>query len=267
MIGFDESFRKFAKLRENEGPETNKLSKKQLYEDTSEIWYVPPQDSKGMTRSYLIKVRHGQVFRVALSELKNFEVALTKPQQKKVGIVNNALLVRKLNMLLRSRQMPELGFDEFDLPDERWLYRVARYIDTSNLMEFFEAPVNAEPPVSHQSSDITKIYYGRVFASQKFYFSEELMQNKKFFRAVQALSEKHRNLISMRVLADVLEHELVAAKAKVVTNERELHDMVGKLAFTYTAFQDPAITPDLVIAQSQNLKPEHQKLLNYNRQL
>lgn len=266
MIGFDDSFKQFRNKRD-EGPDTKKLQKHELYEEVTKIWMLPPLESKGLTREYLLRVRDDEVFRVTTTEYKHFEVNLNKKQQKKVGIVNNALLVRKLNILLKSKGQKDLGFTEYNLPDQDWLYKVARFIDASNIMEFFEAPAGCEPPLSRQSSDISKIYYGRVFASQKFFNQEDAKKNKPLFKALQTLSEKHRTLLSSRVNVEVLVHELEEAKRKTETQERELHDLVGKISFSYTALIDRAITPELVISKSQNLSLEQQDLLHYNQRL
>jgi hypothetical protein len=117
MIGFDlepMSERGHA----SEDPETRHLDKRELYNMVGHRYYLPPCTSKGVTREYLVKVHRNQLFRVATLELKHFEVELTGPMTKRVGIQNNALLMRKLNVLLLSKGQTQLGFDEFDAPDE-----------------------------------------------------------------------------------------------------------------------------------------------------
>ena len=42
----------------------------------------------------MLKVHRDKVFRVNSNELKRFEVELAKEAQKKLGTINNALLVR-----------------------------------------------------------------------------------------------------------------------------------------------------------------------------
>lgn len=87
-------------------------------------------------------------------------------QLKKVGIMNNALLVRKLNALLKMKGEKELGYNEYEIPEQNWLYKIARYADQTNLLEFFESPVVPEPALTPHFLDISHIYHGRTFAVQ-----------------------------------------------------------------------------------------------------
>ena len=117
MIGFQS-----APLSErshiSEDPETSNLDKKQLYNMVAHKYYIPPYHGKGVNREYLIKVHKGLVYSVPLLTLKHFEVELTTAMTKRVGVQNNALLLKKLNILLQSRGCNELGFEEFDPPEE-----------------------------------------------------------------------------------------------------------------------------------------------------
>lgn len=71
----------------------------------------------------------------------------------------------------------------------------------------------------------------------------------------------------MRVNADVLEFELKETRRKLTELDTELHDRIGKAAFTYTAIEDPSITPELVISNGGDLTDEKRGQLNTNRQL
>ena len=266
MIGFSQDLQLF-RADTNEGLDTKNLHKNELYEIVSANYMLPPANSKGITREYLLKVKNGEVFRVENMEYKQFEFNLNKSHQKKVGIINNSLLVKKLNILLRERRQPELGFTEFDLPEQSWLYKVARFIDRTNLLEFFEASPYTEPPLDHQSSAISKIYYGRLYAGQYIFRLDIAKRNKKLWDAFTALSEKHKNLNSYKINVNVLEQELIETKKKVSQVENELHDMIGKTSFTYTSLEDSKITPELVIGGGEGLTPEMRATLNTNAQL
>ena len=100
----------------------------------AKTYYLPPFTSRGMTRDYLLKVHRDQVFRAKSLDLRYFEVELTPEMNRRVGLLNNCFLVRKVNVLLNSRGQVALGFDEYDPPEESWLYRVVRYIDPTNIL-------------------------------------------------------------------------------------------------------------------------------------
>ena len=266
MIGFSQELQQY-KTDEAEGLDTKSLSKNELYDLVSADYMLPPSHSKGVTREYLLDVKDKRVFRVSNMEHKQFEFNLQKIHQKKVGIVNNSLLVKKLNILLKDRGEVPLGFTEFNLPEQNWLYKVARYIDQTNLLEFFEAAPCPEPPLSHISSSISKIYYGRLYASEYLFSSEKTKKNKKLWDAFSLLSEKYRTLNAYKIHVDVLENELRDTKRKVGFLETDLADMIGKVSFTYTGIEDPNITPELVIAGGPGLTHEMRNKLNTNAHL
>ena len=267
MIGFSQELKEFKLRREDETPETKDLSKQKLYDMVELDWYLPPCSSKGITREYLLQVRNGEVFRVNHEDMKKFEFSINKTHMKKIGEVNNALLVRKLNMLLKSRGALELGYTEYNLPEQNWLYKVARYIDQTNLLEFFEDAPFPEPPLNTDSTIISKIYYGRKYASEYLFRKQVHKRNKKLWDSFATLSEKFRTLISMKCTIDVLEYELNSTKARYKELDLELHDLIGKVAFTYTALEDPSITPEEVINGSAKLTEEMKNTLNTNTHL
>jgi len=266
MIGFSEDLKLFRK--DNlEGMETKNLQKHELYEIVSTKYVLPPVASKGITRDYLLQVKDGDVFRVTNEDHKHFEYRLTKSMIKKVGIINNALLVKKLNLLLRDRGERELGYTEYDLPEQNWLYKAARYIDRSNLLEFFETPASPEPPLHEGSSLIANIHYGRVYASDWLFRLDKAKKNKKLWESFTLIAEKYRMLCSFKVNKDVLEHDLKQTKEKIGLMESDLQDLVGKISFTYTAIENPQITPDVVIENGTGLTKEMSGQLKTNASL
>ena len=266
MIGFCAELQKY-KAENAEGYDTANLNKNEVYDVVSVDYMLPPVNSRGITRDYLLDVKQGKVFRIPNMEWKTYEFGLNKSHNKKVGVINNSLLVRKLNMILKDRGQPPLGFTEVELPEQNWLFKVARYIDRTGLLEFFETSPFPEPPLDHNSSAISKIYYGRLYAGEWLFRIEKAKKNKRLWEAFTEIAEKHRMLCSLRVNLDVLEHELQVTKNKIDRQETELHDMVGKAAFTYTALEDPAITPDVVIQGGSSMTEAMKKQLNTNAQL
>ena len=73
---------------------------------------LPLCNSKGVTREYLLNIKDGSNFRVTHPDYKQFEFNLSKAHIKKISTINNALLVKKLNILLKERDQPPLGFKD-----------------------------------------------------------------------------------------------------------------------------------------------------------
>ena len=117
MIGFDDEVERPGP-HTDEGPETSSIEKPALYSMVNALYCLPPYGSRGTKRKYLVGIHLGQYFRVTHSELRHFEVDLHTSKTKKLGTVNNGLLVRKLNILLASKGQKELGFSEFEPPEQ-----------------------------------------------------------------------------------------------------------------------------------------------------
>lgn len=266
MIGFQPEL--LGDLPQPDEPlETRNLEKRELFDMVAAIWFVPPYLSKGVTRDYLISVHRGQVFRVNANELKRFEVELTRETQKKVGTINNALLVKKLNILLTEKGEPNLGFNEFEIPESSWLYRVARFIDQTNLLEIFERAVRPEPPLSNHSRTCSRIYYGRMHASTYLFRSQRVREHKKLWDNFKVISDTYRTLTSYRINLEVLAHEVEETTKKVAQYQVLLDDLVTKSAFTYTSLENPQIRPESILAGAETFTAEMRDLLNNNMRL
>ena len=117
MIGFENELTR-KKPHSDEGPETRELDKRELYESVNLRWFLPPVDSRGICSDYLLAVFHVHVFRITHSEIRHFEVDLEAKMIKRIGILNNGLLVRKLNKLLEAKGERCLGFRDEEPPEQ-----------------------------------------------------------------------------------------------------------------------------------------------------
>jgi hypothetical protein len=255
MIGFQNELNP-ERGQITEDLDTRNLEKKELYDMLAHCFYLPPYQSRGVNREYLLRVHKAQCYRAPLMELKHFEVELTSKMTKRVGAQNNGLLVRKLNLLLRSRNMPDLGFDEYDPPEQCWLYRIARFLDQTNLTEFFDSPVIPEPEVSPSSHQISKVHYGRIKASAYFFRLKEARSNKKLWDNLRIISDTYRNYLSQKLSIDVLRKELASSEQKLKDMEINLDDQISKCAFTYTSIENPRIRPEMIINGSESVTKE-----------
>ena len=234
----------------------------------NKTYCLPPFASRGITRDYLLKVHRGQVFRAKSLDLRHFEVELTPEMNKRVGLLNNCFLVRKVNVLQRSRGEPDLGFDEYDPPEEAWLYRIVRYLDPTNILEFFEAPVQHEPPfVKGQSNLIQAVHHGRMVASKYFFRLDSVRKDRKMWDQLKALSTNYRAFLCQRMIVDKMEHELRISNQKCEELMRQLEDQISKISFTYSIIETPKIRPDMIIHGSQELTKEMRDTIQFNCQL
>lgn len=133
------------------------------------------------------------------------------------------------------------------------MFRLARYIDKTNLIEFFESTVLNEPQLTSSSSMISKIYYGRLKASAYFFRLKEAKSNRKLWDSVRAISDTHRNYVSHHLAVESLKRELKSAEEKVTEIENNLEDQISKCAFTYTRIENPAIKPEMIINGADNI--------------
>ena len=113
--------------------------KKTLYTQLSELYFLPPRDSTGVTKDYLDKVKQGKIFRVELKVINRFLVELKPSQLKRSLYTCKFEAYFKVDKLLTERGDLQLGFEEGKVPDGTWLYKVARFVDRSNVCGLFMA--------------------------------------------------------------------------------------------------------------------------------
>ena len=200
--------------RPDEGPDTANLAKNELYEMVSTTRLLPPLGSKGVTREYVLGCYKDQYYTIHPMDYKRFEINLSKDQLRKTCTFNNALLLRKLNILLSSQGKAPLGFKEEELPDQTWLHKMARYIDQTGLLEFFEAPIKPEPPLTPLSHSISRVYYGRLYASDYLFRLPQVKTNKKLLETIKMVSETYRTLCSYKINIEMMESELNSMRMK-----------------------------------------------------
>jgi hypothetical protein len=91
--------------------------------------------------------------------------------------------------------------------------------------------------------------------------------NRKLWDSFATIAEKSRMLASLRVNKDVLEHDLRQTTERIAIMETDLQDMVGKVSFTYSAIENPQITPDIIISNGSGLTKEMSGQLQTNTSL
>lgn len=144
---------------------------------------------------------------------------------------------------------------------------MARFIDRTNILEFFECAVEPEPPLKQDSHLIYKIYFGRMYATQWLYRLEAVKKNKKLFESFKNMAEMYRGLVSNKIGVRLMEEELRQMRLKNSQAEEYLKDLISKAAFTYTAIENPSCRPDLVISGSPDITAKMRETLYNNARL
>lgn len=265
MIGFPANL-KLEETLSDEGADTKNLSKNALYDLVSSDYLLPMYCSKGVTREWLIKVYRGDVYRIGVLDHKKFDFTLTPDMQRRVPLLNNAYMVRKLNKFLELTRNKPLGFSEFEIPEQDWLFKVARYADPTNILEFFEIAARPEGPLTSDASELVRMHHGRVFASEYLLRKREIRSNRKLWDSLKGVSEVYRSNLAALVNIDVLEHEYNLAKEKQKATQAALHDQLSKTTITYCTLDDPDLRGDMFMqggeSMSESQKSEAQGIYN-----
>lgn len=121
------------------------VSKSKIHEEVSKTYLLPDVDARCCTRSYLLQVFHGEVFRIRRQEILAFEVTLTSEQTQKSSFFNMNLLKERASAFLLQLGYAGFGFPNNTNPDESWFTRVLRYIDAYNVLGAFRLRVAGAP--------------------------------------------------------------------------------------------------------------------------
>lgn len=130
---------------QDEPIEIREWTKTQLFNRLTETYLLPSKESRGITRTYLVAVYEGRVFRIERSVLLQFESHLTMAEQRKSVFYNVGLLVERLERLLRLENQRPLGFTVGTSPEEVWFTRIVRYLDPTNILGAFRIAVQGAP--------------------------------------------------------------------------------------------------------------------------
>ena len=173
-------------------------------------------------------------------------------------------MVRKLNIYLKCTGQKELGFDEFESPDQTWLARVARYIDSTNLLEIFEAPAKQEPDLNPNSCRIARIYFGRLFTSEYLFRKKELKENRKLWESLKLASEAYRSWVASEMTIQVLKYDLSQAERRKGMLESDMNELLYKASITYSYLDNPEMKGDQVLSGGDSLSPAERETLSMN---
>ena len=143
--------------RDAEPAEIRNQTKSQIYESLLEHFYLPPKDSKGVNREYLVRVTTNAALTVPLREIKVFEANLTPAQMKKIPFLNPTEAFGRANLLFTQLGYQPFNFPGQIVPEEKWLLFVIRFLDRPNVLGAFLRAVEVPAIFENQPNFIAKI--------------------------------------------------------------------------------------------------------------
>lgn len=237
------------RLNEDEPIEIRQYNKQQLYFALCQQYLLPPIESKGVNRAYLVGVYTHQHFRVALIEYKRFEAELTPAQLKKTGLVNLMYILRKLNALLVEKGERTLGFPGFIIPEEAWLCKVARFVDRKNVMEFFQVSLQDIQPLEINSD---RVHHGRVLAHRYIFANNHLLDNPKVFQTVKDISDSYRKIISKRIDLEEANHARQQLVNRINEEEALLKSLLVRASTTIIGVANDQFDPEAIYIEDND---------------
>lgn len=177
--------------RAGEPAEIRDLSNKQLYDLLATEYYLPPFNSRGVNRRYLVGVYLGHHFRVPAPTIHHFEADLTANQKVKAPVLFCSQVMAKTNSLLAETGQRSLGFDPGMVPEEKWLVDIVRYVDRGNLLGVFLEAIPGAPQLGCLSE---RMITAKANAERYLLLEPRLLENAALYKQIVALHDHSKRL-------------------------------------------------------------------------
>jgi hypothetical protein len=200
-------------------PEFRGITKTSLYNGLVNEVLLPPLESKGVNKRYLVRVATNQIFRLNLLDFKRFEITLLPRHWKKQVYLNLGVLFRKLTLLMGERNLPELGFIEQNIPSEEYLIKVCRYIDQENITEAF---LESCPNPTIVNSLSRQIHFAKIEAQQFLFGDNPALRSPKVLNMLQEVNDLARRVKNRRAELGDLDRFRQSLQAKILEDEGSL---------------------------------------------
>jgi hypothetical protein len=205
----------------------SQISKKDLYNRLADVYYLPPCNSKGVSRQYLQTVHNSACFRIETIELKRFLAELKPSQTKRALHANKSEAFIKLTSLLNEMNYKPLSFQAEYVPDSEWLFNVLRYIDRHNVSGMFETELISS---GYNEIDSVKLLRAKKNAETLEIKSKGLQENKKFIEQITKLTELQRRIVSRKAEAELMNKTLEIIKRRIKIDEAAIENEITILA-------------------------------------
>lgn len=186
--------------------------KKRLYSELAEKYFLPPRDSYGVTKKYLDKVSAGTVWRVELITMKRFMAEMRPSQMKRAVYTCKFETYIKIERVLMEKGEKSLGYETGLIPDGEWLYKVARYVDRSNVCGLFMMSLEGE---GEGRSDSERVYRAQKRAEKMLMDDTGIGKREGVRSSVESLVQCCKRVVSreaevanITLYLEVLERQL-----------------------------------------------------------
>ena len=241
----------------NEPEEIRGLTKTKLYDLLLETCMLPSNDSKGVTRTYLVSVFNNQVLRLRNVDILRFEAELPASACKKTVFVNLNDVAHRLNVILDQLNERPLGFPAHLAPEEKWLMRVVRFAGQFNVLGIFANPL---PNPREQDFLSLRIYRAKRQAEQYLMGQGNLLRNGRVFAQVKEVAENKRRLSLKQGDLQELEDQVANLNLRIHSAQGLLQSSILRAAMTIMAVGNDLEDTDQIFIEGE-------QQVNYRGQL
>lgn len=234
--------------RADEPAETRDLTKKNLYKRLAEDWYLPDNNSRGITRTYLVGIFTNAHFRVGLVEMKQFLATLTSAQLKKAPYHSTANALAKINTLLAEMGLRPLGFPAGVIPEDGWLMNIARFIDRENISGLF---LQAVPGFQNPDTQSGRMYRAKQRAEDFLLGADRLLENRQVYATVEEIWESQKRLVAKECERQVLQQQLVNVEQRMVEERAVLGNAINQASMTIYTFGNNVDNADRIFMEDE----------------
>lgn len=131
--------------REHEPAQYRQLAKKTIFKMASLNKLMPDYKSRVVSRRWLIGTEDLHYFSLNKVEVLQFEALLNFEDKVRNHDQSMAIVVEKVNEFLINQGRLPLGYENNCYPDEEYMYRLARFVDPSNVLRIFKKAIPNAP--------------------------------------------------------------------------------------------------------------------------
>jgi hypothetical protein len=148
-----------------------------------------------------------------------------------------------------------------------WLYRVARFVDPQNILQFFESAVHQTDQSIDERNPVYRTHCGRLKASKYFHRLPDAKRDRKLWEQLHSISAAYKAYLCQTLIIEKLQADLNVSSRKKTELERTLNNLISQAACTYTTIERPGLQADMIINGDQSIGADVRDLIMLNSRL